>query len=250
MKSKKNEALQALLKNYSEEEGMDIRFLGTGNGARYFADFLYHGAYYVGDAPDMVLKKENEVIIIEHFEFDSYHVGRKGSPGKREMAKIQRKEESIEATEAGAIYSDEIRAENSFQDLSTNLCRSFKEHYGRIQRYKENLKGYELIDDSTQVKVMFLVEDVSPLGSMVADNEAKQCPVIVLLYKEFLKLFENAVDLDYVMACSSAGDKNFVWFADRREIEEYYKHSIDYEKMTFLDFNVQTVGFKMTIPRK
>ena len=61
-----NEAVRALFKNYSEEDGMDIRFLGTGNGARYFADFAQNGNYYADDAPDMMLKKGNEVIIIEH----------------------------------------------------------------------------------------------------------------------------------------------------------------------------------------
>ena len=77
-----NEAVHALFKNYTETSGMDIRFLGTGMSARYFADFVQNGTYYADDAPDMILKKGNEAIIIEHFEFDSYHVGRKGSPGR------------------------------------------------------------------------------------------------------------------------------------------------------------------------
>lgn len=248
----KNEAVHALFKNYSEEEGMDIRFLGTGNGARYFADFIQNGTYYADDAPDMMIKKGNEVIIIEHFEFDSYHVSRKGSPARREMARIQKAEDSVEATEDGVLFSDEIKGKSSYQDLIANLCRSFREHYSRIPMYKENLRGYGLIDDTTQVKVMFLVEDVSPLGSIVVSRDrqdSKMRPLIVLLCKEFLDLFRDSVDLDYVLACSSAADQDFVWFADRNEIDEYYKHAVDYGKMIFLDFDVQVLGFKMTIPR-
>ena len=59
-----NEAVHALFKNYSKENGMDIRFLGTGDGARYFADFLQTASYYVGDAPDMLLKKEMKQLLL------------------------------------------------------------------------------------------------------------------------------------------------------------------------------------------
>lgn len=245
----KNEAIHALFKNYSETDGMDIRFLGTGKSARYFADFVQNGTYYTDDAPDMVLKKGNEAIIIEHFEFDSYHVGRKGSPGRQEMARIQRKEDAVEATEDGILFSDSIKGKSSFQDLIANLCHNFNAHYSRISKYKENLRRFGLIDDSTQVKVMFLVEDVSPLGSIAIDMDGKQHPIIVLLYKAFLDVFRDATDLDCILACSSVGNKDFVWFADRMEVEEYYKNAVDYEKMMFLDFDVQVVGFKMSFPR-
>lgn len=246
----KNEAVRALFKNYSENDGMDIRFLGTGKGAHHFADFVQNAAYYADDAPDMVLKKGNEVIIIEHFEFDSYHVSRKGSPGRREMARIQRNEDLVEATEDGVLFSDAIKGKASFQDLVSNLFCNFKAHYDRIPKYKENLRGYGLIDDATSIKVMFLIEDVSPLGSIVVNQNAKQKPIIVLLYKKFLDLFRDATDLDYILACSSAADQNFLWFADRTEIDDYYNNTVDYEKMVFLDFDVQVVGFKMSFPRE
>ena len=245
----KNEAVNALFKNHSDTNGMNIQFLGTGKSARYFADFVQNGTYYADDAPDMMLKKGNEVIIVEHVEFDSYHVGRKGSPGRQEMARIQRKEDSVEATEGGILFSDAIKGKSSFQDLIINLRHNFNAHYSRISKYKENLRGYGLIDDSTQVKVMFLIEDVSPLGSIAVDVDGKQHPIIVLLYKAFLDVFRDATELDYILACSAAGNENFMWFADRIEIEEYYKNAVDYEKMTFLDFDVQVVGFKMSFPR-
>ena len=244
-----NEAVRALFKNYSATNGMDVRFLGTGKGAHYFADFMQNAVCFADDAPDMILKMDNKVIIIEHFEFDSYHVGRKGSQGRQEMARIQRNEGSIEATKDGVLFSDEIKRKSSFRDLISNLCRNFKEHYNRIPKYKENLREYGLIGDSTQVKVMFLVEDVSPLGSMVLDDN-KQRPIIVLLYREFLDLFRDSLDVDYVLACSSAADKDFMWFADRDEIGEYYQNAVDYASMTFLDFDVQVTGFKMTLPQE
>ena len=244
----KNEAMHALFKNFSRSKEIEFLFLGMGKSAHRFADFLQHGDYYVGDAPDMMLKKGNEAIIIEHFEFDSYHVSRKGSPGRRELARIQRNEDLIEATEDGVLFSDAIKGKSSFQDLISNLCRNFKAHYARIPKYKENLKGYGLIDDTTSIKVMFLIEDVSPLGSIAVDQDAKQHPIIMLLYEKFLDLFREAINLDYILACSSASDKNFMWFADRTEIDEYYSNAVDYDKMVFLDFDVQVVGFEMSFP--
>ena len=165
------------------------------------------------------------------------------------MDRIQKAENSSEAVQEGMVFSDKIKGQNSFQDLMTNLSHSFRKHYSRIPKYKENLMGYGLIDQSTQVRTMFLVEDVSPLGSMVIDNDGKQRPVIVLLCSEFLDLFSEAVDLDYVLACSSTAYENYMWFADRHEIDKYYMHAVDYSRMTFLDFGVQITGFKIALPQ-
>lgn len=43
---------------------------------------------------------------------------------KREMVRVQRKEDSVEATEDGVLFSDEIKGKGSFHDLLTIvLCK-------------------------------------------------------------------------------------------------------------------------------
>lgn len=250
---KENEAYQAL-KNYSGSDGMKIIFHGTGNGARHLADCLDNGIYYQGDAPDMLVIKENEAIIIEHFEFDSCHVRRgKGSPARQELSRIQIAEDALTATEEGAFFHDEIKAKSSYSDLLANVTRSFKKHYSHIAMYKNNLTELGLINDAMDVRVLFLLEDASPLGTMVAERKgyhSKIRPLVLPLCEDFLDLLRVSPDLDYVLCCSSAGEENYVWFIDCREIDEYYKNKVDYKNMYFMDFTPQVMGVKFSIPRK
>lgn len=250
---KENEAYQAI-KNYSDSDGMKILFHGTGNGARRFADFFAHGILYQGDAPDMLMVKENEAIIIEHFEFDSCHVRRgKGSPARQELNRIQIAEDALIATEDGVFFNDEIKAKSSYSDLIANVTRSFKKHYSHIAMYKNNLTTLGLINDAMDVRVLFLLEDASPLGTMVSERKgfnSKIRPLVLPLCEDFLDLLRESPDLDYVLCCSSAGEENYVWFIDCREIDEYDKHKVDYTNMDFLSFNTQVMGVKFSIPRK
>lgn len=243
----RNEAFEALEKYLSQMNKTGIRYYGSGAGARHFADIFSNGVCHLGDAPDLLLKKDNSAIIVEHFEYDSYSAGKKGSQCRRELARIHQKNNSANASKKEICFSDAINGNASFQNLISNLCNSFRTHYQRISQYKENLRSKGLIDASAQVKTMFLLEDTSPLGSFVIDrnNEGSQIhPIIVLLHKEFLDLFSASGDLDYILACSASGNENYVWFADRNEIADYYQHMISYDKMIFPEFNVQTIGFQ------
>lgn len=251
---KENEAYQALSKNFPNSGGMDIHFYGSGNGARCFADFVEHGAYYLGDAPDMLIIKENGAIIIEHFEFDSYHVRKRGgSPGRQELNRIQAAKDELTPTEEGVFFHDEIKAKSSYLDLIANVTRSFEKHYSRVPVYKKNLKELGLINDTMDVRVLFLLEDVSPLGTMVSERkgwDSKILPLVLALCEDFLDLLNESPELDYVLCCSSAGEQDFVWFVDCAELSEYYKNMVDYKNMDFLNFNTQVMGVKISMPRK
>lgn len=247
-----NEAYQTLLHIFSNESGKNMHFHGSGSGAYKLAEFIQHGEIHLGDAPDMLITKDNCAIIIEHFEFDSYHVARKGgSPSKREIERIRKKEDALQATEEGAFIHDEIKAQNSYEDYLKNVIKGFNKHYSHVHMYKENLKEYGLISESTQVSTVFLIEDTTPLGALAIERsgfDAKMCPITLAHCKEFLDLLQESPEIDGVLACSTGSNNCFLWFIDCAEIKAYYEHVEDYGNMEFLDFTPQVMGYKILIP--
>ena len=121
----------------------------------------------------------------------------------------------------------------------------------QIGTYKRNLRDYGLINETTDVKVMFFIEDTSPLGSMVVDQSVDRPsvrPICLGQCQEFLSLLNNSPEVNYVLACSLAGQDSIVWFIDRNEVEEYQKMSVDYSKMQFIDYKPQVTGFRLQTP--
>ncbi|WMJ77132.1 MULTISPECIES: hypothetical protein [unclassified Sedimentibacter] len=81
---------------------------------------------------------------------------------------------------------------------------------------------------------MFLIEDTSPLGTVVYDEKPQ--PVILAMSKEFLTLVKSSSNIDYVLACSNYNSHNYVWLISQKYIDDYIVHSIDYASMNFADF--------------
>ena len=102
---------------------------------------------------------------MEHFEFDCYQRTRKGSSYRLEEARIQRAFDALPLVGNKAVLHDAINAPNSYEDYIKNVKQSFDEHYAKIDSYIQNLISDNVISDDSEVKVMFLIEDVSPLGT-------------------------------------------------------------------------------------
>ncbi len=242
-----SEAIQTLQHYFSGENGTELHYFGNGIGAKEFANLYQFGERFVGDSLDMLIKSKRVSLIIEHFEFDCYRANHKGSQNKKEQARISRAEQKIAPTESGTLHHDQINGLSSYEFYVNNVCSNFKEHYARIPKYKKNLQAHGLISASEEVKTLFLIDDVSPLGTMTADEHGAM-PVVLACCKEFLDLLSVSDYVDYVLACSSAGSNEYIWFIDRDEIKYYYKEIRDYASMQFLDFTPQVVGFKIIIP--
>ena len=246
----RNEATQTFEHYFSQKEGTDIYFLGADTGVSLFVDILCNGEKIVGDAPDMVILKNDTAIIIEHFEFDCFRVTRKGSSNRIEQARIERAQRQLPVTREGTLFHDKIKADCSYHDYIANVSRSFKGHYARIPDYKHNLTQRGIINEKTKIKVMFLIEDVSPIGTIAIDDQSERQHVVSVTLAqslEFLQLFSQSVDLDYVLCCSSAGSNEYVWFIDRLELGAYEEKKCDYAHMHFLVSNPSVVGINMVI---
>ncbi len=246
-----NELLNAIKRYFSSKEGTSIYYYGTGFTAIEFADIFQSGEKRVMDAPDMLVRKDNIALIIEHFEFDSYRVTRKGSQNRREQSRIEGAEKERLLAGGESCFSDEIHGSSSYQNYIQNVSRSFAEHYRQINTYKKNLKARGFISDSQVVRVLFFIEDTSPLGSVAADQSEGDLfvrPISLGQCQEFLSLLQDSPDVNYVLACSTVGPDKIVWFIDRNEIFEYQKNAIDYSQMQFINFEPQVSGFQIQCP--
>lgn len=231
--------------------GAQIHFLGSGNGARKFVDMLDSPENRLYESPDMIAKKGNDVIAIEHFSVDSSKNTRKGSNDSRELGRIEKGLASLrsKAPDNPTIYRDTIKGERSYDNLLINTFKIFDNHYKKIPNYKKNMNTNKIIDSSTNLKTMFFIDDVSPLGSNVqTDNGA--IPILLSRSYEFLSFLKLHKDVDYVIVCSYGFGGKQVWFIDNSEIDEYFKHTVDYKNMRFLDMEPFVRGTVISVPKK
>ena len=245
----KNEVTQAF-ERYLGNESNTVHFLGSIKGAKDFEDLVYNSQRISRDAPDMVCIKGETALIVEHFEFDCFRCGKKGSKNKREQARINERKGTLEIPEDGLVYTDTIHGESSYEDYVKNCTTVFNSHYKKIAKYKQNLVNDGLITPEMDVKVSFLIEDVSPLPCTYKERVSGSMKMMLIELAhspEFLELFENSPDLDYVLACSTTSDGCRVWFIDRTEIPHYKKESVDYKNKEFIAWESHVVEVAYTI---
>lgn len=206
-------------------------------------DIIVTGKRHPGDAPDMVIETEDRVLAIEHFEVDCYESGKKGSKHRIEEARIDRTQKEKPPTEEGTFINESINGNSSYDYYIKNVEKNFREHYRKIEQYIENIKKDYA---KKEIIICFLIEDVSPLGTMVCQN-GKIEPVVLSRSNEFLSLLENCTQVDYVMACSEYENNKFFWVISKEGIEEYLKNTRDYANMDFLDFKPHVSIYKQLV---
>lgn len=243
-----NEAYDCLVHYLTSQQENRIHYYGQGVNACAFAELLPDATIELLDAPDLFVRKNDSAVIVEHFRFDSYHRARKGgSPNAREMERIRKESRKFHDAHKGVMFHDSIDALSSYDDYLENVKNGFIKHRSQIHVYRENLIKEGLLGEADDVKVLFLIEDITPLGNLAVERSggcsARVHNIVLAHCRPFLDLLKNAVDVDYVLACSSTDTEKFVWFIDRKELDEYYIHAQDYENMDYVDFTPQVMSF-------
>ena len=216
----------------------NVKYLGSDSGVRMFFDFYKNGEIIEGDRPDMVIIKNNTAIVVEHFEFDSSKTSKKSSSNREEIARIERELQKKTKENKECIHQDAIRASFTYQNYVSNVTRNFLEHYNKIEKYRSNLIGKNIITEDYIVKNMFLIEDVTPIGSVAIDinkDRNKEEPILLARCPEFLDLVASHHGVDYVMCCSYVGNNEYIWFIDCNDISSYKEWQLDYANMRFFE---------------
>lgn len=192
---------QGLLKidGFNDEAFNDLQMI---NGRQQFDDRTNGG-------PDFYSKKNNTILIIEHFEFDAS----KRIAGSESKIVIDHLDKEIEKANPpyGETYQlDQKQINHPIRNYIDNALKSFEDHSMKISRYKTNLEIAGIINSESAIKVCFIAEDTTICGSYYYDGEDRDgipAPALLLpLCYEFLNMFENQNIVDSMFCLSSYND--------------------------------------------
>lgn len=213
------------------------------------AEKLTHCVLYQFEAPDLFIRDndDNTIIIIEHFAFDGSKANRKGSKNQQELARIQRAADEELVRNQACYHFDAIDCEYCYEDYVKNALSGFKDHYGKIAKYKENLESEDVIPSGAKIQVFFLIEDVSPLPLYYKTESGAQSQVTLAYSRDFLNALEVCTDLDGVIFCQRrSGVDKCAWIILRESIPEYHKEALDYNDSMITSFKPNTISFNIS----
>ena len=226
-----------------------VHYVGNRNRHQRLIDEFRHCVLYTCEAPDLFIKKDNVVFIIEHFAFDGSKTNRKGSKNQREVARIQRAAEEEFIKNNSCYHLDSINGEYCYEDYVKNALDGLQAHYEKITAYKEHLKNEGVITLETEIKVFFLVEDTTSLPLLYKGETAPLQQVTLAFSKEFLERLVECLNLDGVLLCQrGGGESKCTWIILRESIPEFYKKVLDYNDSTVISFKPNTISFNISAP--
>lgn len=242
-----NSSIIAFAKYFGTNEKNTIHFHGSEENVSAFLMVMEKYSIKRFDAPDFYIKDDRNriVYIIEHFEIDCYKKGRKGSGFRLEESRIYKTIKELQKEYAYEEYHDIISAETSYDFYINNVIKTFEKHYNHIQLYKDNLKTFLSFNEDWQFKVVFFIEDVSPLGTQVYDRNSSEMKLVNIASSiEFLTNFKAKEDVDFILSCSSCNNENDIWFIDRNNLDEYVNNAENYSQMQFMNWKPNVFYFQ------
>lgn len=199
------------------------------------SDFLRHAKVF--ERPDIICNLGNQLLAIEHFEFDASFADKKGSSEKREessQSKLFEKEIAQLSPEKPLItHTDKYDTQYSAENYIKNFKRNFDEHYNKVDEYKENVVKTGLVSSADDILLAFFIVDTTALGSFYIMKTGLRY-VAPCFVPECLDIMQNARCVDYYFLGSYTGNRNVMNFICNRDsslnyIRENYKSDGDWE---------------------
>lgn len=207
------------------------------------------------ERPDILSMYDNKIVAIEHFEFDSYKNTRKGSNFKIQdntiEKRMQNKIDKDLKKEKEIWVHDEIENTSSLQQYYNNFKKVLLTHLDNIPEYREHIINN--FGDKRDIEFWFFIEDVTPLGSYAYKREDEHPRLLLPFSKENLDILRQHKEIKgiifgiyamskYKLVLMYNDDKTL----DNLEKDEYFKVN----EKDFMNFNPQTTGFAMLIPKE
>ena len=220
-------------------QGTFVHYICTGEETSFIYSFLNNCELVPFERPDAYIKRDNQVLIIEHFSIDGYDVyPNGGSRLSEKKSKINKAISKMFYDNPEGSLTTRLGAANSYDRFIQNCIDRFTSHYSNINEYKQRLIEKGIANRDTLFTVCFLMEDTSPLGTLVNDGETTM-PVCLAHSKEFLNFYKNMPDVDYIL--SNAMDlklgRYVPYVFSNKSAESLLTVTIDYKSMQFLSSN-------------
>ena len=214
-----------------------------------FALFLADGSFQSYEKPDAYIVKGKEVLIIEHFYIDGYSTFLNGGSKLISQEKKINQEFSLrDATREGIHQTKQLGEYNSYSGFIKNCIDRFEDHYRQIEIYKNNIIDDGIADLNSKFTVCFLMDDISPLGTVTYDGDHIQ-PVFLSRSKEFLNYYEERPQVNWILSSvfNYSDSAIYPYFFSYSEISECKKNTLDYGKYQFLASNYVRTDFKVLL---
>ena len=222
--------------NFGLFQGTTVHYLCAEDEAFEIYSFLHQGEVTPFERPDGYVKRDNRVLIIEHFAIDGYETyPNGGSLLSAKDSKIKKAISNLFASNPEGSYSTRLGTTNSYEQFIQNCIDRFANHYTSIKEYKEHLIAEGVADDNTEFTVCFLMEETSPIGTLVTDGESIM-PVCLAHSKEFLDFFKKMPEVDYILSnvLDLTTSKIIPYVFSNKSAELLMSEIIDYKSMQFL----------------
>lgn len=175
--------------------------------------------------PDAYAVIEDDILLLEHFQFNNTKVTKKGSEQHKVAAKSEQEFKKKLVKDGDFAVLDEY-VERNGKSYVENFRTQFNSHYNKIDDYKSEMQK-QLKKDFKNIYMGFLIEDASPLGSLYLNNNHKMCCLDLLQTKEFLDIFEQSSKLDFALfSMTGNADNLYQSYISRRSIGERRKNEI------------------------
>jgi len=247
------------MSRHEVEEALTKYGIYAGTGVTVFSDlgeiyklchFFNQGKLVSFERPDAYIKVENEILIIEHFAIDGYDTfNGGGSKLMRNINVLQKEFDKKEASSEGVYMTKPLGVCSSYEGFLANCRTRFDQHYDQIMAYKRHLQERSIADENTKFVVCFLMDEISPLGTLTCDGD-KIHPVCLARSREFLEYFASKKEVDWVISAVNLPDGLKPYFFSQNEIDECKKSVLEYANFQFLSSNPMVTNFKISIPKE
>lgn len=190
------------------------------------------------ECPDMYSKIKNNVLILEHFQFDCSNENRHGMSGISTENITNIKIEN--QLERETLYS--ISYEQTTDNYIKNFKKHFDSHHKKIKFYEQNLSSKKILTNTDNLTVGFFIENKLPPYCFESEINNE---LILLFTKEFLDEFESST-LDFVLFGGLFNQKNILFYIDKNTISAYRKKQISLKNITLCDMNEIIWNSKIT----
>lgn len=251
--SRSRDEVISTFSRYGLLSGEGIIQMGESEEIQRLEWFLSNGRIESFELPDAYVKVDDQILIIEHFAIDGFETyPNGGSKLQRHEAMTEREFRDMPATETGGHTTTKIGVSNSYTGFIKNCQAKFDHHYSRIPCYKEHLLACGTASEDTRFTVCFLMDEVSPMGTLTHDGE-KLRPVCLAHSKEFLEYFLTRPDVDWIISAIVRIPESgyYPYFFSQQDIDYCLKHTLDYANYQFLpsESTVET-RLKVVIPKE
>ncbi len=237
----KNE-LRRIASKYFSNEINDVHHFGEEKFLLHIMNLLSNAEAH--ERPDAYSNTDNEVLILEHFEFDSSEQ-RKGSQQQYIEAECDRKLYEIKEPKNITTWQTPIEGNYSIANYKKNATKQFLKHYNKINNYKQILSAKGIITENKKVITMFFIEDTTELGNYYRTG-IRGRPVASIFLPScdfFLDLFENSPDLDCAICACYSENKYILNFINHASVNRYRKEQIITEQIEYISLIPQRIDY-------